>query len=69
MVVGIVLIVLDINKTYTALYANNLSNSWICFEFVKSEIITTNYSIKTVNNVVDDHPKNWVIQCSEDRQK
>ena len=48
--------------------SQNTPNSWICFDFKDHEVIPMNYTIRTVagwgiNHV---HPKNWVIEGSED---
>ena len=49
-------------------HSRDLSNSWICFDFKEHRVIPTKYTIKSEyrcgpNNY---HPKNWVIEGSED---
>lgn len=45
----------------------NQSNSWICFEFTKHNVIPTCYTIKSCDYGANWlHPKSWVIEGSDD---
>lgn len=48
----------------------NHTNPWICFEFKKSQIIPTNYTIKSYfSGESGYHPKSWIIEGSKDNIK
>lgn len=55
----------DKNKFFET---KDLSNSWICFEFKKNSIILNGYTIRSVKSTSDNHPRNWVIECSNDKK-
>ena len=51
-------------------YTQNKENSWICFEFIKNEIIPTNYTIRSCNQCKGwYHPKSWVIEGSMNKSE
>ena len=57
----------QIENTTNEFYTSNQQNSWICFEFKKHRIISTNYSIRSFNCSSNwQHPRNWIIEGSND---
>lgn len=44
----------------------DITNSWMCFEFKKHQIITSNYTIRSYNDNRHNHLKNWVFEGSTD---
>ncbi|KAK8898307.1 hypothetical protein M9Y10_000590 [Tritrichomonas musculus] len=47
--------------------SNNVPNSWICFDFKMNRVNLTHYTIRTYNmGPNNQHPKNWVIEGSND---
>lgn len=48
-------------------YSKNLPDSWICFDFVKSRVEVTGYSIKTPGWISGNrNPKSWDLEGSND---
>ena len=47
--------------------SQNIENSWICFDFKENRIAPTDYTIRSTNSSENSsHPKNWVIEVSDD---
>ena len=44
----------------------DITNSWMCFEFKKHQIIPSNYTIRSYNSANHNHLKNWVFEGSTD---
>ena len=53
----------------TCFQSQNEPNSWICFEFKNYHLIPSNYVIRTYKNEHKAHPKTWVIEGSNDKEK
>ena len=50
--------------------SRNEKNSWICFDFKENRIAPTDYTIRSATaNENMSHPKNWVIEVSDDNNK
>lgn len=48
-------------------FSANVSNSWICFNFLNHQIIPSTYTIMSgPYSQNDGHQKSWVIECSND---
>lgn len=62
-------LLLQIENTTNKFYTRSQQDSWICFEFKKHRIIPTNYTIRSFTNSVDSHhPRNWIIEVSNDNK-
>ena len=49
-------------------YSRDEPNSWICYDFKDRRIIPTYYTIMSICwSQNDQHPKSWVIECSNDK--
>ena len=48
-------------------WSENQENNWLCFDFNHYKIIPTHYTIKSIKNNNDRHPKSWVIEGSNDK--
>lgn len=54
----------DQNKFF---YTKREQNSWICFDFKNRRVIPTDYTIRSIQwDENNEHPRNWVIECSCD---
>lgn len=64
---GSINLLLNIKNEGNDFYLENKPNQWICFEFKKYKINLSSYSIRSSNDSVGNpHPKNWVIEGSQD---
>ena len=44
-----------------------MQNNWICFDFRKHRVVPTDYTIRSaIWDANDTHPRNWVIEGSND---
>lgn len=59
------LLIMKIQKIF--FHSNGSSNQWICFDFNEHKVIPTDYTIRSQPyGPGNAHPKNWVIEGSND---
>ena len=58
------------NNHSQAFLTDNKPNGWICYDFREKRIIPSFYTLRTIswwNKSVNNNPKSWVVECSNDK--
>lgn len=58
----------DLDNSDNFFHSYNVENTWLQYDFLKRKVIPTHYSIRSwgLNGKGGHHPKNWVIEGSND---
>lgn len=56
------------NDTSKWFASQDQQNSWICFDFKENKVNLTNYVLKSYDADDEQHPKNWIIEGSNDNK-